>query len=339
MRNLLGWGWLTEIDIFSGGGVLLRLFADLPHLLQDLSPDGRAIAGLLINYGILAFLVLAIIVGLLMSFSRKYAAKPGDDATYREAQDEGGLETKFAVAVTLLVIALGVYGLRVTWRIDTPPGLPDPKPDLRIIGHQWWWEIQYPASGVVTANVAHIPTGKRLLVALESADVVHDWWVAGLGRKMDAIPGRTNYFWLEADQPGTHEGACNEFCGLQHAWMRIRVVAETPEDFEKWQTQQGQTALQPTTEMAIKGAALFQEMSCATCHTIRGTAANVAIGPDLTHLASRPTMLSGKVEYSKENLRRWLNDPQAEKPGAHMPRFIFDAGQLEALTEYLDGLK
>jgi cytochrome c oxidase subunit 2 len=304
-----------------------------------MSPDGQAIAKLLINYGALAAVVLAIIVGLLVVLSRNYAARPDDDGAFREAQDEGGLELKFVAVVSVLVVGLGYYGLSVSWKIDTLPPEAELKPDLKIIGHQWWWEIQYPGTDVVTANVAHIPTGKRLLVALESADVVHDWWVAGLGRKMDAIPGRTNYFWLEANAPGTHEGACNEFCGLQHAWMRIRVVAQTPEDFQQWLTDQGRPALQPTTDAATKGALLFQEMSCATCHTIRGTAANVSIGPDLTHLASRPTLLSGKVEYSKDNLRKWLNDPQAEKPGAHMPRFIFDQDQLDQLTEYLDGLK
>lgn len=313
--------------------------AQAPHLLKDMSADGRAIAWLLINYGILAFLVLAIIVGLVFFYCRRYAAKAGDDTGFREAQDEGGVETKFAIIVTLLVIGLGAYGLSVTWKIDSLPAEGQRQPDLRIVGHQWWWEIQYPGTEVVTANVAHIPTGKRLLVQLESADVVHDWWVAGLGRKMDAIPGRTNYFWMEAEEADTHEGACNEFCGLQHAWMRIRVVAQTPEDFQKWLDSQAQPALTPTTEAAVRGGELFQEMSCATCHAIRGTAADVSIGPDLTHLASRPTMLSGKLPYSKDNLRAWLNDPQALKPGAHMPRFIFSEEELDQLTEYLDGLK
>lgn len=320
----------------------MRLFAEgLPHLLKDMSPDGRAIAGLLLKYGALAFLVLALIGGLVAYLSHRYAAKPGDDPGFREAQDEGGLETKFAVTVTLMIIGLGYYGLTVTWGIDDVP-TPPPQPDLRIIGHQWWWEIRYPtASGaeVVTANVAYIPTGKRLLVALESADVVHDWWVAGMGRKMDAVPGRTNYFYMQADGEDTHEGACNEFCGIQHAWMRIRVVAQSPEAHQAWLEHQAQPAAEPTTESARAGATLFQEKSCASCHAIRGTAADVSIGPDLTHLASRPTILSGKMEYSKANLRAWLNDPQQEKPGAHMPRFLFTEQELDQLTEYLDGMK
>ena len=307
-----------------------------------MSPDGRAIAGLLINYGLLAFVVLAVVAGLVFYLSYRYAARPNDDFDFREAQDEGGLEIKFAVTVTLMVIGLGYYGLTITWGIDDVPQT-DPKPDLRIIGHQWWWEVRYPNPAgegeIVTANVAYIPTGKRLLVALESADVVHDWWVAGLGRKMDAIPGRTNYFYMQADAEDSHEGACNEFCGAQHAWMRIRVVAQSPEKHQAWLEHQAQPAVAPTTEGAIAGATLFQEKSCASCHAIRGTAADVNIGPDLTHLASRPTILSGKMDYSKANLRAWLNDPQQEKPGAHMPRFLFSETELDQLTEYLDGMK
>lgn len=303
-----------------------------------MSPDSLAITRLLAAYGALAFVVLLIILGLVFTYSQKYKAKPGDDPTFREAQDEGGVEAKFAAIVTLLVIGLGLWGLSVTWKIDDVPA--DPQPDLVIVGHQWWWEIQYPKDqGVVTANVAHIPVGKRLLVELRSADVVHDWWVAGLGRKMDAVPGRTNYFYMQADQADTHEGACNEFCGAQHAWMRIRVQAQTPADFEAWIQQQAAPAAAPTSEAARRGAEHFQRASCATCHQIRGTAADVSIGPDLTHLASRPTLLSGKMPYSKENLRAWINDPQREKPGAHMPRFIFTSQEVDELTEYLDGLK
>jgi cytochrome c oxidase subunit 2 len=156
---------------------------------------------------------------------------------------------------------------------------------------------------------------------------------------MDAIPGQTNYFYLEADEVGTFEGACNEFCGLQHAWMRIKVISHDQADYDAWLAAEAQDALIAETASAQKGSLHFQEMSCATCHSIRGTEATATIGPDLTHLASRSTLLSGKMEYSKENLKKWLHDPQAEKPGAHMPRFIFTEAELDELTDYLDGLK
>ena len=313
--------------------------SDHPHLFLGASPDSRDIAVLLLGYGAIAFLVFLVIAGAVALLARRYAAKPGDDEGFREAQDEDKFEAKFTVGVVLLIGLIGYFGLTTTWRIDVDPGRQDLKPDLVIIGHQWWWEIRYPGSQAVTANIAHIPKGKRLLVALESADVIHDWWVSGLGRKMDAIPGQTNYFYLEADEVGTFEGACNEFCGLQHAWMRIRVISHEQADYDAWLAAEAADALPALSESAQRGSLLFQDMSCATCHSIRGTEATSTIGPDLSHLASRSTLLSGKMDYSKENLRKWLHDPQAVKPGAHMPRFIFTEAELDDLTDYLDGLK
>jgi len=294
---------------------------------------------LMLGYGVFAFVVLAIIAGLLVYMKRKYTVAIGDDSDFREAQDEGKIEIGFALASLVIVVVLTYFSTRTVWKVGVDSETALEQPDLLIVGHQWWWEIRYPKAGAVTANIAHVPKGKRLLVALESADVVHDWWVAGLGRKMDAIPGETNYFWLEADEVGEFEGACNEFCGMQHAWMRIKVVAMEPSDFEDWVQAQGREAEAPQSASAIQGSRLFQEMSCASCHSIRGTDAEATIGPDLTHVASRSTLLSGKLPYSKENLRRWLHDPQAEKPGAHMPKFLLDGQELDHLTEYLGGLK
>ena len=310
-----------------------------PHLFLGSSSDSRVIAELLLSYGGFALLVLAVIAGLLTYMKRKYTAPPGVRVPFREAQDEGKLEVGFAVTCFVIVLIMAYFSAKTVSQVGADSDSQPDQADIRIIGHQWWWEIRYPNSNVVTANIAHIPKGKRLLVALESADVVHDWWVSGLGRKMDAIPGRTNYFYLEADHVGEFEGACNEFCGLQHAWMRIKVVAHEQADYDAWLEAQAKDAETPTTPSAQRGAQLFQEMSCATCHSIRGTDAKESIGPDLTHVASRSTLLSGKVPYSRENLKSWLDDPQAVKPGAHMPRFIFSDTELDELTDYLDGLK
>ena len=93
-------------------------------------------------------------------------------------------------------------------------------------------------SGVITANEIHIPTGKPLSVRLESKDVLHEFWVPELTRKMTNVPGQPNHIWLQADKPGAYIGQCSEFCGTQHAWMRILVVADEPSKFEEWQRAQ-----------------------------------------------------------------------------------------------------
>lgn len=212
-------------------------------------------------------------------------------------------------------------------------------PDIIITGHQWFWEAAYPGTTITTANEIHLPVGRRLLLQLDAADVIHDWWVPALGGKMDMIPGMNNYLWLTINQAGVYDGACSEFCGQQHAWMRIRVIAQSPADFALWLKQEASTAQTPQDTLASAGAVLFLESTCSSCHRVKGTAAAGMTGPDLTHFGSRQTMLTGMMANDSSNVTRWLSDPQQVKPGAHMPRFIFAKESIRALTAYLEQLK
>ncbi|MEZ4616530.1 MAG: c-type cytochrome [Caldilineaceae bacterium] len=193
----------------------------------------------------------------------------------------------------------------------------------------------------MTANEIHIPTGQPLLVQLASADVIHDFWVPKLGRKMDAIPGHPNQLWLQADQPGTYLGACAEFCGAQHAWMRLRVIAQSPTDFAAWQQAQRQSPPPPpaTDTLASQGAKRFQALTCSNCHAIGGTPAQANAGPNLTHVASRQTLGAGVLENNPANLAQWLTNPQSVKPGNQMPHFQLSAADLQALVAYLETLQ
>lgn len=320
---------------------LVKAHADfmLFRLFESTSSDNRAIINLLWGYGVfatvIAFAVLFIAVYSIRKFS---AARSGADFEFRRTSDESTLELKFGAFALCSVIVMGLISVKLIFTMDE---IKDAvlEPDLEVVAHQWWWEIRYPKLGVTTANVAHIPKGKKLLVSITSADVIHDWWVPGLGRKMDAVPGRTNQFYLQAAETGNYEGVCNEFCGQQHAWMRIRVVADEEADFLNWVESEKEDAETPRSESARRGLQLFQDMSCSSCHRIRGTEAQADVGPELTHLASRPTILSGMMDYSKDNLHRWLRDPQSVKQGAYMPRFIFTKQELDDLVNYLDGLK
>jgi len=219
-----------------------------------------------------------------------------------------------------------------------PP--PPPSPDLVVTGHQFWWQANYPASGVVTANEIHIPTGKALSMRLDSKDVLHEFWVPKLNRKMTTVPGQNNHIWLQADKPGVYLGTCSEFCGTQHAWMRIVVVAEEPSKFEQWQQAQLRSSQAPTSDTAVKGLALFQTSTCISCHAIHGvTGADAGVAPDLTHVASRKQLGAGILENTPANVRLWLKSPQHIKPGALMPDFNYTDKQLDQLTEYLETLR
>ena len=208
------------------------------------------------------------------------------------------------------------------------------------MAHQWWWEAKY-ASGAVTANEIHIPVGQRVALRLESADVIHDFWVPELGRKMDIIPGRPSTMWIEADSAGTYEGACAEYCGVQHAWMRILVIAQSPEDFAAWERHELEKAPAPAPADAdaTRGASLFASMTCVSCHAIDGTTATARYAPDLTHVAERRTLGAGVLVNTAANLGRWLKNPQDIKDGCHMPNAQLSDAQVQGLVAYFETLR
>jgi cytochrome c oxidase subunit 2 len=257
----------------------------------------------------------------------------------RPSQKSGNGNVEYFLA-TLVTIITGVFVYLTIVTMGKVQTIPEnPKPFLEITGHQWWWEAKYPNSGVVTSNQIYIPTGKKILLKLNSADVIHSWWVPELGRKMDMMPGRDNYMWFYADKEGEYLGACSEFCGVQHARMRIRVTALNPEAFEVWEQQQLRPVATSNTKDFLKGKQLFETKTCTNCHAINGTDFKENIGPNLTHFASRKRFLADMKVNNEKNLRAWLTNPQDVKPGAKMPNFILSESEVDALFAYLNYLK
>jgi cytochrome c oxidase subunit 2 len=242
------------------------------------------------------------------------------------------------IAIPALLVGLFLY-LTVTTMYRVLPDRRAGPPDVIVTGHQWWWEVQYPGQRVVTANEIHVPVGKKLFILLRSADVIHDWWIPQFGNKMDMVPGQDNYIWLMVTEQGTYTGGCSEFCGAQHAGMLLRVIAEPEAAFASWLNHQGAPAAASLDTGTTTGRQLFVSSSCGNCHQIAGTSAVGHAGPDLTHLGSRSTLLSGLVKNDSETLSRWIADPQTIKPGANMPKFLLDNRSIQSITSYLLSLK
>ncbi|MCA9973929.1 MAG: cytochrome c oxidase subunit II [Anaerolineales bacterium] len=213
------------------------------------------------------------------------------------------------------------------------------QPVVEVIGHQWWWEVRYPEQEVITANEIYTPTGETVLLRLSSADVIHSFWVPQLHGKMDLIPGRTNTWQLQADEPGAYWGLCAEFCGTQHAKMLFLVVAVPPAEYERWLAARRAPAPSPTDPVAQDGLAVFLETGCGECHAIRGTEAVGDLGPDLTHIASRLTLGAGAVRNNRGNLAGWIADPHGIKPGNLMPTTEITGPELQALLAYMETLE
>jgi cytochrome c oxidase subunit 2 len=295
-------------------------------------PAASSVAGLWWPMLFAATAVFAFVAGMLL-----LAAARGRRRTEEQAKGAAAWGEPFILIAGVLVSGAILVGFFV-FSLGRMQALADggrrTKLTVAVVGHDWWWEVRYP-NGAVSANEIHIPTGVPVRLELTTDDVIHSFWVPRLGPKTDMIPGQRNSLWLEASEPGVYRGQCAEFCGLQHANMIIRVVADTPPDFEQWVGGQAQ----PAAPSAARGQGVFETQTCAGCHRIRGTAADGNAGPDLTHFGGRATIGAGVLPMSGENLRRWITNPQSVKPGAAMPPTTLAPDQLAALVTYLEGLR
>ena len=310
---------------------------DLPqNTLDPEGPVARQLDNLINPVFIVAGVIFVLVQGLVLGFAIKFRKRSDDD---RPVQVHGNVRLELAwtiiPAAILFVVAIGT--LTTIADINRTPSGPEVL-NVEVIGHQWWWEYKYPAEGITTANELHIPVGRPVAIALGSVDVVHSFWPPKLAGKIDAIPGRTNHMVVEAEKPGVYFGQCAEFCGISHAEMRLRVVAHTPGDYARWVAANTRVPKKPVgAGNAAQGADLFRQKGCASCHTVEGFAKG-NVGPNLTHLMQRETFAGAIFDMSDENLRKWLRDPPAEKPGSLMPNLSLTEDEITKLIAYLNTL-
>ncbi len=307
-------------------------------MLNPSSTQAHDIYALFQSFHIAAFGMLALIIFLSFFISIKYRKKKNDDSIPKQTTGNKTLEVFMISIPTLLLIYFFYQSFNVMKAVE-PAVAGDATPDIIITGHQFWWDANYTNSKVVTANEIHLPAGKKILLELRAADVIHSFWVPELGNKMDMIPGKPNFIYLDIDKPGSYAGLCSEFCGAEHAWMRMDIVAQNEKDYADWLAQNSTDATLPKDSLAMEGSEIFQTGTCASCHRIRGTNSLGVVGPDLTHFDSRKKMLGGMMNVDSMNIYKWISDPQKVKPGSKMPDFIFNKDTLQALTAYLLQLK
>lgn len=307
----------------------------------------------------IAVIVFVVVEGVLVYFIFKYRRKANDTSIPPQIHGNNRLEIAWTLLPVLILAAIAIPTYRTIADHKDPPEGDALK--VEVIGHQWWWEFRYPDLGVITANEMHIPVDKTILVALESQDVIHSFWIPKLAGKMDVIPGHINVMWLVADNPGqSYYGQCAELCGLAHAQMRFRVKTHTQADFDAWvKAQQSPPAPPTANSLAAKGATTFAVKGCVACHTINGPdAPGVQEGraqgfeqgrasfpaPNLTTFGDRITLGAGLVELNEQNLRKWLEDPANIKPGNRMtelaqaytdPGSALTTEDINALVAYL----
>jgi len=243
------------------------------------------------------------------------------------------------VAPTLLI------GLLLVWGLSLLPDQRLPGDGLRVEvrGEQWWWRVTYEAEDgtrVTSANEIRLPAGRRSEFVLESARVIHSFWIPALGGKMDMFPGRETRMSLEPLEPGLYRGQCAEFCGASHAWMAFETIVMPEAEFAQWLADEARDAAPPQGPEARKGARLFDTEGCGACHTIRGTPHRGEVGPDLTHVGSRHSLGAGRLGVTIEDFEAWIAHSGALKPEVRMPDYThLEPEARRALAAYMKGLE
>src|SRR2546425_2615403 len=270
--------------------------AATPNMFAPVSTPAFAIREVSFLVLAIAMFIFIVVAGLTVYAIIRFRRRPGDDG--REPPQVYGstqIELAWTVVPFLIVIVLFLTTARYIFAIEGRSPTADAL-EVTIVGNQWWWEIRYPRLGIVTANELHVPVSdpadpKPTFITLQSADVIHSFWIPQLAGKTDVIPGKTNRTWIEPRTPGTYVGQCAEFCGLQHAGMLLTVTVHPKEEFARWVAAQQAAAIDVPEVRA--GRDVFTSVACISCHTVRGTPANGVFGPDLTHLMSRATLRAG----------------------------------------------
>jgi cytochrome c oxidase subunit 2 len=309
-------------------------------VMEPAGPAARTLAGLGHGVLVLASVISGAVIAIVVAGALKSRGSLAEHAPPGASGGKAWIVAGFA-GTALVLGAVFLVSLSVMGRF---PMAMHGGERIRVVGHQWWWEVQYldggPAGRVPTANEIHIPVGVPVDIALESRDVIHSFWVPRLHGKVDLIPGTVNRIRIRADRAGVYPGQCAEYCGVQHAHMALLVVVEPRPEFEAWLARQRAPASPPSSQEERRGRQLFETHACSFCHTVRGTEAAGSVAPDLTHLASRLTLAAGMLPNTRANLSAWVVNAPSLKPGTQMPAMTqFTGEELRALVGYLESLK
>ena len=219
-------------------------------------------------------LVMAVIIYSVMAFR----APPEDESDGPSIHGHTGLEVAWTIVPAILVIAVGVVSavvLSQNSKAGTNPLT------IKVFAQQFAWRFEYPDSKGVKSNELVLPVHRGVNFKLESADVIHSFWIPEMGQKQDVVPGIATHIVVTPKRIGTFTLVCTELCGLGHATMRAPVRVLSQQDFAVWLKEQ-----QTGGSKGVSGAAVFASAGCGGCHTFTPAGTNGAIGPNLDNVAA-----------------------------------------------------
>jgi len=349
MRNRSDWRMRFAVQVMVLLGVPTAALADPAdrslsptNIFAPASTPAHSILALSLFVLAITAAIFVLVFSLLLYCVVRFGKRADDDG--REPPQVYGsnqVELAWTVIPVLIIVVLFMATARVIASIQKA-AQPGNAVQVIAIGHQFWWEYRYPGLKVVTANELHVPVSDPAhptptFITLLSADTDHSFWVPRLAGKTDLIPNHPNTMWFDPQQTGLYLGQCAQYCGTQHAKMLLRVYVQSGREFNRWIEEQSQPA--QASAAVSEGKRIFETTACINCHAVTGTVADGRFGPDLTHLMSRETIAAGAAPNTLENLRLWIKNPEAIKPGSKMPAMGLSDHELDAVTAYLATLR
>jgi cytochrome c oxidase subunit 2 len=201
---------------------------------------------LLIIITLIAAFVLGLLVYVMWRFNQQRNPLPS------RTSHNTVIEMLWTVVPVLILISIAIPSFKLMYYMDR---VPNPEMTIKVTGHQWYWSYEYPDQGGLVFDSNFIPEDqlkpaqKRLLdvdnplvvpadtiirVLVTGTDVIHSWFMPSFGVQEYAIVGRLNESWMKIDHPGTYYGQCNQICGVNHAFMPIKVEAMAKDAFQRW---------------------------------------------------------------------------------------------------------
>lgn len=366
----------TALWVLGSLALALLLAACAPNASQSTldpaGPTAQSQKDLFIPVFWIAVAVFVLVEGGILVIAIKYRKRKGVERMPKQTHGNSRLEIGWTIAPALVLAVVMVPTVSLIWQLAKAPG-PEAM-NVTVQGYQWWWGFKYTdadmqvgyGSGepITAADVLVIPAGRQIYLSLESAGgqigpgdppdpakadyvVIHSFWTPRLFGKQDVVPGRTNHITFSADEPGTYTGQCAEFCGLEHARMKFKILALGASDWDAWVRNEKAPAADPTDPLATEGRNLFlnplsnDRGSCVNCHAIGGTEAASGAAPNLTHFYDPSHSCFAGCNFDTDDteaLKAWLRDPNAVKLGAKMPNYHLSDHEIDALVAYLQSL-
>ena len=309
------------------------MFTNFPFFPEQASQQAANVDALYFFLLAVSAFFSALIAILIVFFAVRFRRR-SDTEVGEAIHGSLALELMWTFIPLGITMVMFVWGAVTFFHMTRPP---QNAMEIYVVGKQWMWKAQH-MDGAKEINELHVPVGKPVKLIMGSEDVIHSFFIPDFRTKADVIPGRYNTMWFTASKPGKYHIFCTQYCGTKHSAMIGTVTALAPEAYQAWLS--GGAA---SGTMAEKGAKLFADLSCNTCHLD----AAQGRGPVLKGLYGKQALLTNgqTVAVDDAYLRESILNPQAKIVDGFQPIMPTFQGlvteeqllQLIAYVKSLDG--